>query len=548
MQLRRITHSATTWLLASALATTSVAAEPLLTNTPSFRIPFTVGSGNGPAVEGFAVLFGAKNGGAMQQLQRVPVSARGFQFSAPADGTWEFAIRMTDPAGNPDESTGPLMPELQVIVDTTAPTLDLELIDAGDGNVRVKWSSKEEFVPGSLKLQYTEGADGRWKPLSVAPSAVGQTTIRSHRGTVVAVRIQLTDRANNTGTITREIMLAAASVGSQPADGQTHGPARNEVPTIVPSTNRAPVGPSPFPQVSAQAGLQPEQPRQIPAAYGEFLSAANPPRLQMSAPSGIPSYSTPQTPFQSQRVAVGASAVGMPPVQPWRLLGQRSVMSNPDIPIALSGQPISQLVSDSVFNIAYTVEDIGPSGVSSVELFVTEDNGQQWFRYANDTDLQSPMQVDVLGEGTFGFAIRVRNGVGFIDPPPQPGDRPEIVVTVDRTAPTVELLVPHVHVNGSASVRLGWRVLDSQSTAIRLEWATTASGRWVPVFDWQADCGGYEWLVSPNMPHSLHFRLLARDAAGNIGSAQTSQPVIIDLKRPTARMIGVQPVTQPTAY
>jgi hypothetical protein len=234
-----------------------------------------------------------------------------------------------------------------------------------------------------------------------------------------------------------------------------------------------------------------------------------------------------------------------PPNQPWQSAAQQpGVLAQSTVP----GQAASQLVADSVFNVAYAVEDIGPSGVSSVELFVTEDDGQQWFRYGNDTDLQSPMQVDVQGEGTFGFAIRVRNGVGFIDPPPQPGDRPEIVVTVDRTAPVVEIKMPQVHVSGTASVQLEWNVRDSQQTAVRLEWASSATGPWVPVFDWQADRGHYEWPVSPNMPHSIHFRLLARDEAGNIGSAQTAQPVLIDLKRPKARMLGVQAVSQNIGY
>ena len=50
------------------------------------------------------------------------------------------------------------------------------------------------------------------------------------------------------------------------------------------------------------------------------------------------------------------------------------------------------------------------------------------------------------------------------------------------------------------------------------------------------------------MPASIYFRLLARDAAGNIGSAQTSQPVLIDLKRPKARMLGVQSASQNIGY
>ncbi len=50
----------------------------------------------------------------------------------------------------------------------------------------------------------------------------------------------------------------------------------------------------------------------------------------------------------------------------------------------------SQVVNASVFDIDYSVEDVGPSGVSAVELFVTEDGGQNWFKYGTDADLKSP--------------------------------------------------------------------------------------------------------------------------------------------------------------
>jgi len=242
-----------------------------------------------------------------------------------------------------------------------------------------------------------------------------------------------------------------------------------------------------------------------------------------------------------------SAGTGTTAPSPWQVAGQQTVVSTPSAN-PIPGQPVAQLVASSVFNVNYAVDDVGPSGVSAVEMFITEDNGQHWFRLPNDADLKSPMQVDVQGEGTFGFAIRVRNGVGFIDPPPQPGDQPEIVVEVDKTAPTVAMEMPRVQVNGSASVHLAWSVQDTRATQVRLEWAGSPSGPWVPVFDWQADRGQHDWPINPTWPHSLHFRLLAKDAAGNIGSAQTSQPVLVDLKRPKARMLGVQPATQNIGY
>jgi len=225
-----------------------------------------------------------------------------------------------------------------------------------------------------------------------------------------------------------------------------------------------------------------------------------------------------------------------------------AAVGSPSVPVPQPGQPGALLVAGSLFNVDYAVEDVGPSGVSAVELFITENGGQQWFEYGNDSDLQSPMLVDVQSDGTYGFAIRIRNGVGFIDPPPQPGEQPEIVVTVDQTAPTTQLAVPQVIVQGNALVHLEWHVQDAAQAMVRLEWATTGSGPWTPVFDWQRDPGRFEWAIQPNSPHSVHFRLLARDAVGNVGSAQTSQPVLIDLKRPKGRMLGVQPASRGIGY
>jgi len=187
---------------------------------------------------------------------------------------------------------------------------------------------------------------------------------------------------------------------------------------------------------------------------------------------------------------------------------------------------------------------VGPSGVSAVELFVTEDGGQQWFRYGKDVDLRSPFQVDTRGEGTFGFAVRVTNGLGFGDPPPQPGEQPSIVVTVDQTPPDIRLGVPQILINGGGKVQITWQVADSNpisESSVRLEYATNANGPWTPAFDWQADRGGYQLPVDRGFSSNLYFRLSARDAAGNIATRQTLQPVIIDQNRPKARLLRVQP-------
>ncbi|MCH2202350.1 MAG: hypothetical protein MK102_10290 [Fuerstiella sp.] len=551
MKLHRVTYATMVLVLTSLMATNAVSAEQALTrltNSTRFRIPFVVDFHSDGTAEWSAVLFGARDGGPMRQLQRVPLSSGGFEFSAPTDGAWQFAIRMTDSAGNMDESPGPLTPELQVVVDTTAPTLNLDLSDSGNGSVEVRWSSNDDFVPETLTIEYAEGPEGRWKVLDVHPSASGHTTIQSRSGNSMAVRAQLSDHAGNTGISSREIVLATAPPTSRSVAPSTNSADWQKGPVFAPPAATTPVGPSPFSQhgpirtAPAPAPVH-EQPVHMPTDNSGLAPVTAPPQQSASATPGFSNQSMSQTQYSVPSIPDNQVPRMNPSGLPWQMTGQYSVSPN-----ATSEQLASQLVSKPLFNVAYTLEDVGPSGVSAVELFVTEDNGQQWFRYGNDMDVQSPMQVDVQGEGTFGFAIRVRNGVGFIDPPPQPGDCPEILVTVDQTAPSVEFGQPQVVVNGTASVNLTWKVFDIQSTAVRLEWATSLSGPWVPVFDWQANRSHYEWPVTPNMPHSMHFRLLAKDAAGNIGNAQTSQPVLIDLQRPKARMLGVEKVAQRIGY
>ena len=50
-------------------------------------------------------------------------SSGGFQFNAPADGRYGFAVRLIDASGRPVGNDGRLQPEMEVIVDTVAPEL-----------------------------------------------------------------------------------------------------------------------------------------------------------------------------------------------------------------------------------------------------------------------------------------------------------------------------------------------------------------------------------------------------------------------------------------
>ncbi|MEZ6124854.1 MAG: hypothetical protein R3C49_17030 [Planctomycetaceae bacterium] len=514
-------------LLAFALPAVC-SAESVSTNTTSFRIPFAVEAGDSTDPRASAILFVSKNHGPMEQADRVSLKDGGFEFSAPTDGFYGFAVRIADADGRIADDPGQMSPELEVEVDTTAPSVQLQLAEIGPGEVSVTWvCSEASIAPNSLILEYAEGSDGRWLPINVTPSASGHAVVKSQPGNAVSVRSFVSDLAGNQGIGSGQIVLTS----------EQNAPTRD--PRGIQATTQTTT-----------------RPQQTVRSAGQPLLGASP-FGQHSTPQSSPAVAQPthsQMPLQGYPTYPTQPAYGMnPPAasNPYRSAAstviQPSLTTNGGGYSQMSGMnpTAGQVLNTREFDIAYEVQDVGPSGVSGVQLYVTENNGQEWFTYGDDPDLRSPFQVDSRGEGTFGFAVRVRNGLGFSDPPPQPGELPSVVVTVDQTPPVTSMAPPQIIATGTGSIRLNWQVSEAHpSTApVRLEYSMSSSGPWTPVFDWQADTRGYELPMQPGMPGSLYFRLLARDAAGNISTAQTAQPLLIDQHRPSARVLSVQPVS-----
>jgi hypothetical protein len=201
-------------------------------------------------------------------------------------------------------------------------------------------------------------------------------------------------------------------------------------------------------------------------------------------------------------------------------------------------------VTSRKFQIGYKVDDVGPSGIAAVELFITEDHGRKWWKYGEDADQQSPFDVEVPHDGEFGFAVRVRSGAGLSREAPLQGDSPEIVVSVDQTPPVIELMPIHQG-QGSNINRLliRWRVSDEHlaERPISIWYAANRKGPWEKICDWREDrSGAFEWKVGLDIPPQFYIRVSARDTAGNITHAETPQPIIVDLVRPTAKIIDVE--------
>lgn len=205
-------------------------------------------------------------------------------------------------------------------------------------------------------------------------------------------------------------------------------------------------------------------------------------------------------------------------------------------------------VNTKRFTLNYKIVEKGPSGVSAVELWATTDrNARDWKLHAQDTspNPQPPFVVDVVGEGVYGFTLVVKSGVGLGDKPPQVGDPPQVWVEVDLTKPVVSL--EGVDVGRGANtgtLTIAWRASDNRGLAdkpISLSFAEKAEGPWTLIKGDLDNQSRYAWTMPKDVPYKFFIRVEARDRAGNVGQADSTQPIVVDLSQPKGLILGVQP-------
>ncbi|MBL8795726.1 MAG: hypothetical protein JNM56_17605 [Planctomycetia bacterium] len=205
-------------------------------------------------------------------------------------------------------------------------------------------------------------------------------------------------------------------------------------------------------------------------------------------------------------------------------------------------QPAVRMVNSKRISLNYKIDDVGPSGVAAIELWYTQD-ARTWNKHGEDTNAKPPYVVDVNDEGLYGFSLVARSGVGLSDRAPQMGDQPHIWVEVDLTRPVVRLLAADVGRGPeTGNLSIAWSASDKNLTRqpISLSFSESGEGEWKPIAQNLDNTGRYVWRMPPSgVPFRFHIRVDAADKAGNVGSAQTTQHVIVDLAKPKPTILDV---------
>lgn len=175
------------------------------TRQTQFHIPFSLDRAPTDVAE--VRLFMSLDRGRTWQVADVRrAHAKTFLFHAPADGAYWFASRTVDAAQRLWPSD-PLAPELEVIVDTTQPQLDVETKPSGV----VSWSAWDPLL-SAKGLQVEMLSSGAWKPIPAASQRANGRWEGSVQvpADATEVRVVAIDQAGNRAVLSRALKAVAS--------------------------------------------------------------------------------------------------------------------------------------------------------------------------------------------------------------------------------------------------------------------------------------------------------------------------------------------------
>lgn len=196
--------------------------------------------------------------------------------------------------------------------------------------------------------------------------------------------------------------------------------------------------------------------------------------------------------------------------------------------------------------IDYRIDQVGPSGVGKVEVYMTGDGGQNWQRLQEDKDKRSPVEIDLPGEGLFGIRLAITNGNGFGGTPPARGDAPTCWIEVDTTAPFAQLRPIDPAQNGVMELR--WTASDKNlgPEPITLHYKTRIDGPWQIIARNVKNEGLYRWTFPRDQGSQFFVKIGVNDLAGNSAHVETPNAIVLDITEPHASVVGVTGMSQRT--
>jgi hypothetical protein len=483
----------------------------MYTNKQQFRLPFNMSDSDRAKLREVQLYVkSGDEGWAIKEIGQ-PTQTH-FSFHAPHDGEYWFNIVTVDKNGRATPTdVSREAPALIVVVDTQPPEVNVN-VPSGTGHGPdecIRCSVHDANAdPGTVKVE-GQGTDKTWHALEPMPGNPEMFRCPEPGNWTGMVRVTATDRAGNTTVREAGSPMSptpAAAVAQGPADAATgHTESKSEKATL----------------------SEPE---------GSFGSARFPGPPSPGAGPSVPVPPGPALP------AAGNSA--LPPVPPVAAAGHSEGRDAgaPAAPGSHDTVPSNrQIVNNPNTVLEYRIDQVGPSGVGKVEVWMTSDEGHNWQKLCEDPDKRSPVEFRLPGEGLFGLCLVVTNGLGVGDPPPGKGTAPDYWIEVDMTKPTAQLLSARPGMNEDAgTIFVTWTATDRNlgPEPIDLYYSLQKEGPWQPIARGLKNDGAYRWRAPLEVGSTFYIRLMATDRAGNTTVCDSPQPVLLDMSHPKAVVTG----------
>ncbi|MEN9673502.1 MAG: hypothetical protein RL553_1767 [Planctomycetota bacterium] len=585
-------------LLGVALLTTcfqQTPSEEWPLNTPKFQIPIRVHQERKEQIRELVLYVSKDKGKTWEVSTRAEPNQEAFTFVAKEDGPHWFSIGVVNVKGiqEPADIARAQVGQ-KVYVDTQKPDIKLKAEKIGE-EIQVKWEVKDANPDiNSMKLECKiEGNDSNeWIPISIKPVMDGSGTFKVQGAGMLSVRLQMSDTAANYASVIVDIGSPKAAMPNLAAVPSTIAPSQistsNTDPNSLNSQSAQVASEKPADSstlVSNNAPPMPLNTEKIPSMSGLNmpnnaipLPAGNPlPAVDELAKNNLPS-AVPVFPVSrgAKEVDLGSTVPPAQTIPGWSgnantntsnvngVLASSAVgaNTNQNANTVQNRQttgaskrilPALQIVNKKQIRIDYEVAKFGPSGLGSVDVYSTLDDGQSWTLALTENSLASeprgmmPVKasivVPVAQEGVpVGYYVVVKSKAGLGKSPPVKYDIPHIRVEVDTTFPEAVLYSPQPEVGQRDTLVLTWKATDRNLSLnpVILEWSEKREGPWSPIGAGELpNTGKFSWAMNPNMPASVYLKLMVKDSAGNIAVAQTQEPLLIDLNVPEVNVLGI---------
>lgn len=493
-----------------ALRSQDAAAErpPVYSRQGAFSLPFQIGAAAKPEQEPAEVLLFVSEdrgqswlpGGTARPTDRV------LRFRAPKDGEYWFCVKTKDVSGavRPE---GPNTAQTRVIVDTSAPVLNLNATRTADGQVKVHYEAADANLAATrLRMAYRPAGSSTWTEIAVPEVAtsskevcVGDAVFTPGGMAALEIRAEIQDLSGN------------------PADAVSHVDeampiSRSSVRTNPPADVSPPLterSNDPF------AATRPTDTRWPPEGTTRTpLAEVDPPATTTPGASASPPWASNSAPGAAFTHRGGDS----------RLTPVDTTKREP-----LRDTP-RRVVNARRFEVTYDLGPVAAGKQRTATLWCTRDDGQSWQDLGSDRANAGRITAEVPEDGSYGLRIVSQTQGGIVEFPPARGDRPELTLYVDTAPPAVRLL--RVDQYGEELV-IAWETADSElaDRPITLKCQARPEGPWLTIAANVDNSGRYAWkvreLFAHGSPSELVIAIEARDTAGNLGADVIDRPLRI---------------------